>query len=320
MKRPPLDSCVRSLVIAILTFATSTGCTQSETKVAMPTAGKTTDIHSDEIPFTLTKWNNLSVDATINDTDHLKLMFHTDAGSVVVTEEAAKKCNSLRFDKDVPTKSWGGESNSRFCTDNRLQIQGLSWSKVTIFEDLHSGHETDGKFGPSQFDGKIVEIDYQRNVLLIHDSLPEKASAFEKFTFEKQQDSFFVTGSINITGRDVENSFLVHSGFSGAAMLDDQFVADNESLKSLPVLNESQVKDSFGNVLKTKKIVLPSIQFGSMKFTDVPVSIFEGSIGRQKMSLIGGDMLKRFDIILDASDRAIYLRKNRLQDAKFFAG
>jgi len=101
-------------------------------------------------------------------------------------------------------------------------------------------------------------------------------------------------------------------------MLDDQYVADNPKLKSLPVVSENKVTDSMGNVLITKKIILPSLQFGAMQFTDVPVSIFDGSIGRQKMSLLGGDLLKRFDVILDIENSSVYLRKNQLQSTSYF--
>ena len=300
---------------AIIALAVLAGCSNTGEKTPEFTADAAI-----EIPFTLTKWNNIVVAATVNDTDQLNLMFHTDAGSVVVTQEAAKRCTSLEFDQDATMESWGGKSDSRFSTGNQLQIQSLSWNKVTIFEDVNSGHETDGKFGPGQFDGKIVEIDFERNVLVVHNRLPKKADQFEKFTFVEQHGSFFVKGSITIDDHQIENSFLVHSGYSGAAMLDDQFVADNAGLKSLPILSESQVTDSMGNVLKTQKIELPSMQFGSMKFSGVPVSIFNGAIGRQKISLIGGDLLKRFDMILDAANNAIYLRINSLNDEPFFQG
>jgi len=35
-------------------------------------------------------------------------------------------------------------------------------------------------------------------------------------------------------------------------------------------------------------------------------------IGRQKMSILGGDVIKRFNIIIDAKRNYIYLKKNKL--------
>ena len=297
------------------------GCNKTEDAPSATHVSKVEiDASTTKIPFTLTKWNNISVDVALNESDSLKLMFHTGAGAVALTEEAVRKCTTLQFEKSLPTKSWGGQSTSRYCEDNQLSIQGFVFDGVTIYEDVHSGRETDGKFGPGLFDGKIVEIDYEKKHLLIHDDLPGKIDEFEKFTFEDPRNNFYVEGKIAIDNRMVSNQFLIHSGYSGIAMLDDQFVAENTALKSLPVLDESQVTDSFGNVLKTQKINLPSIQLGSIAFNDVPVSIFDGAMGRQKISLVGGDLLKRLDIILDVENSSIYLRKNSLKYEEYFSG
>ena len=42
------------------------------------------------IPFRLTSSNNISVQAVLNDKDTVKLMFHTAANSVTLTEDAVK--------------------------------------------------------------------------------------------------------------------------------------------------------------------------------------------------------------------------------------
>ncbi len=78
------------------------------------------------------------------------------------------------------------------------------------------------------------------------------------------------------------------------------------------------MKDSYGNILKTKKAIMPLVKIGNEQLTDVPVGFFEGAIGRQKMSILGGDILKRFNWIIDAERKFIYLKANRLTATDYF--
>jgi hypothetical protein len=77
------------------------------------------------------------------------------------------------------------------------------------------------------------------------------------------------------------------------------------------------LKDSYGNVLKTRKAILPALIIGDEILTDVPAGFFEGAIGRQKMSIFGGDILKRFNIRIDARREHIYLKANNLRKTDY---
>ena len=127
----------------------------------------------------------------------------------------------------------------------------------------------------------------------------------------------FLNGKVTIGTENHEKRFLIHSGFGGAILLDNDFVDTHDLASQLPTLSESQLRDSGGNVLKTRKVKLPALIIGGFEFTDTPTQIFEGSIREQKMSIIGGDILKRFNIIFDPSDSCIYLKKSRLFESDF---
>ena len=67
-------------------------------------------------------------------------------------------------------------------------------------------------------------------------------------------------------------------------------------------------------MLKKKKAVMPFFTLGDFTFEDMPMGFFEGKIGNQKNSVLGGELLKRFDIVLDRSKSKIYLRANAIMD------
>jgi len=270
------------------------------------------------IPFQLTDYNNLSIKAILNQKDTVHLMFHTAANAVTLTEEALQKITCLKFDRTDSVKSWGGNDNtSRFSKSNTLQIGDLKWNDVPIWENKNSGQHTDGKFGLDLFENRIIEIDFDKQVLIIHRVLPKKAKSYEKLKLTFENDMMFVEAN-SINGKNsYANKFLIHSGYAGAVLYDDKFVADHKIAEQLKVTAEKQLKDSFGNILKTKKAILPTFALGNIKLNNVSVGFFEGAIGRQKMSIIGGDVLKRLNIIIDAKREFIYLKANKLKNLEY---
>lgn len=271
------------------------------------------------IPFQLTTYNNMSVQAILNSRDTVQLMFHTAANALTITQEAVKRLTTVQFDNTTDSiKSWGGQANtSRLSKDNLLQLAGLQWQHVPVWENVNSGQGTDGKFGIDLFENSVIEIDFDRRVIVIHASLPRKVKKYEQLPLIFENGNMFVEAVCVIGGQPVKNRFLIHSGYAGALLLDDQFVKDNATGEKLTVTGEKILKDSFGNIVKTKKAILPALQIGKTQLTMVPVGFFEGAIGRQKMSILGGDVLKRFNIIIDAQRKYIYLQPGSLKSANY---
>lgn len=270
------------------------------------------------VPFTLTEYNNLSIKAVLNQKDTVQLMFHTAANAVTLTEEALQKITSLKFDRTDSVKSWGGNDNtSRFSKSNTLQIGSIKWTNIPIWENKNSGQHTDGKFGLDLFEQKVIEIDYDKNVLIIHHVLPQKIKSYQKLKLTFENEMMFIEAN-SINGKNsYTNKFLIHSGYAGAVLYDDKFIAENKIAEQLKVIDEKQLKDSFGNVLKTKKAILPTFAIGNIKLNNVSVGFFEGAIGRQKMSIIGGDVLKRLNLIIDAKREFIYLKPSKLKNLSY---
>lgn len=271
------------------------------------------------IPFELTGYNNLSVQAVLNQKDTVHLMFHTAASSMTVTAEAAQKLKSVHFDAVTDDiQSWGGQSNSsRLSKGNLVQIGNLKWEDVSIWENTNSGQNTDGKFGLNLFENKIIEIDFEKKIIVTHNSLPAKVKKYQKLKLYFEEDDMFLEAGCIIDGITIKNKFLIHTGYGGTLLLDDVFVAEHNIGDKLKVVGEKQLKDSFGNVIKTKKAILPLFQIGTTTLSDVPVGFFDGAIGRQKKSIIGGDLLKRFTILLDAKREYAYLKPNHLKGTPY---
>ncbi len=262
------------------------------------------------IPFTLTSYNNIAIQAILNKTDTVQLMFHTAANDVTLTEDAVKKLKTIVFTNSADSvKSWGGSANtSRLSENNVLQIGSLQWDSISIWENKNSGQFTDGKFGTTLLKNKVIEIDFDKYVINVYNSLPAKIKNYQQLNLVYDDGNMFIEASCIAGDSIFKNKFLVHSGYAGDILLDDKFASENKLGEKLKITGEKQLKDSYGNIVKTKKAILPFLKIGKQLLTDVPAGFFEGTVGRQTMSVIGGDVLKRFNIIIDAKRTHIYLK------------
>lgn len=271
------------------------------------------------IPFQLTEYNNISVQAILNEKDTVNLMFHTAASSVTLTEDAVKKITSLTFNTVTEgVKSWGGETNAaRLSENNSLQIGAMQFKGISIWENKYSGQKTDGKFGIDLFKDHVIKLDFEKNRLIITPALPKDIHTYEKLKLAVENDMMFLEASCKIDTTVFKNKFLIHSGYSGGILFDDKFADDNKLGETLKIIGEKELKDSYGNILKTMKAVLPVLKIGTVQLHNVPVGFFSGALGRQKMSVLGGDILKRFQIIIDSKRAYIYLKPNKLKKEKY---
>jgi hypothetical protein len=272
------------------------------------------------IPFRLTEHNNLSVQAVLNGHDTVQLMFHTASSGIELTAASVKRLGDLHFERTDTVKSWGGDVNaSRFSRHNSLQIGELQWPDLSIWEDENSGQGTDGKFGPDLFLNKTVELDFDRQVLVVRAGLPDKVRKYKRQKLILEKGNMYLEAVCKIGKTRYTNRFLIHSGYFGALLLDDRFVARSKADEKLKIVGEKDLKDAYGHVLKTEKAVLPLLVIGDQKLHDVPAGFFHGAIGRQKISVIGGDLLKRFNFIIDAQREYIYLKPNHLAKGAYLS-
>lgn len=269
------------------------------------------------IPFRLTAHNNLSIEAIINQNDTVQLMFHTAANSVDITTQAAKNSTTLDWNQKTAVNTWGGDASSRVSANNILEIYGLHWDSLTVFESENSGPTTDGKFGLQLFVDKAVEINYDDQQLIVHTQLPHYADDYLKVPLYLEHDLLFVECLSIIEGDSYPNRFLIHSGYGGTVLYDDAFVSESKIGARIPITTQQELKDSHGNTIVVKKGTLPLFKMGDYSFQDMPVGFFEGAIGRQKMSVLGGDLLKRFNFIIDEKRAFVYLKPSRLVEAPF---
>ncbi|MCP9770263.1 hypothetical protein EGI22_20350 [Lacihabitans sp. LS3-19] len=265
---------------------------------------------ADTISFTLNKQSNICINARINNSDTISLMFHTSNTGLNVIKSSAETKIPLRDKEGIEIKTWGGNAETEFSKNNSLYIGRQKWENLDIFIDDNSGPGTDGKFGYDMFENKIVSIDYDQKLLIISENLPQKTKGYQKMKMSFSRGSMFIEGTLMI-GKEIYNDhFMFHSGYGGAILLDPK-IAEKYKMANLKTISTSELRDSFNNVFKIETKLLPKIKIGKKTLKNVPVS-FAARSSEIPMKVFGNDLLKRFNIIFDFQKNEIYLKPNGL--------
>ncbi len=276
-------------------------------------------IAPDTIPFTLNKQSNICVKAQINGSDTLILMFHTAASGVTIIKEAVEKKLPLKLDKSSNVSSWGGTTSAQYSEGNILTISHQKWDSMTITQNENSGAGTDGKFGYDLFSKKIVEIDYDKNIMIIHAKMPKilrfltpKARrGYDKSKLVFKRGSMHIEGAMTIGKEMYKDSFMFHSGYGGAILLDPKIAEKYNMAAQLKTLSTSELRDSYNNIIKIETKLLPHLIVAGKNMKDIPLS-FAAQSSQIPMKVFGNDLLKRFNIIFDFQQNDIYMKPNGL--------
>lgn len=272
----------------------------------------------DTIPFVLTGYNNIALEALLNRQDTVRMMLHTAVNGMYLTSATTARIKKLELSGATDTvSSWGTSKNvARHGTIAGLQIGKLTWQNIPFTEDQNSGQETDGKIGLDLFENKVVSINFDKKFIVITDELPGNIDTYQKIELTSDNGLLFIDVTLSVEDSTLHNPFLLHSGYAGDLLIDDFFANAHKIGDKLKIIGEKNLQDSYGNTIKTRTAILPSISISNQTLKDVPVGFFEGAIGNQPISVVGGDILKRFNIIFDARRKYIYIKPNSFHSAR----
>jgi hypothetical protein len=237
----------------------------------------------DTIPFTVGSNNKIFIQAKLNNGPPLRFQFDfgNDGLSIRTATLDKIKLNEL----------------------NALQIGKLSWDSLKFdLYDRNMDRNEDGLLGNRLFLDKVVELNYDRNEMIIRDTLPDVSG------YHKQP--IILLGSLPLFQAKIGNGtpWLVYdSGDSGQASISpadaQQYAISSFAKIILPLPNRKLVR-------------LNDVEIASIHFPDLPGIISSGS-GSGEISVLGNALLKRFNVIIDNRNGYIYFKPNHLLHEPF---
>lgn len=267
-----------------------------------------TQLLSDTIPFQMNGQSNLYVKAVFNKTDTLNLNFDTGTTELVLINSVLK--GKL---KATPTL---------YTTSYSLKI-GATTYQTKVYDAELTAHETDGRFGWDLFKNKVVELDYDKQLMIVHAHLPLQVATDKRYTklaIEFSKDLLLIPSSISQNGVVNKALFLFDTGYQRTAMLDDELLKQgNFPTAKMTVIKKVVMKGAQGNEIPVLTTNLARLQIGKYQLKNVPVQQLTTTkpLKNKNIHILGNEVLKRFNVVLDLRANVVYLKPNHFYQADY---
>ena len=155
----------------------------------------------DTIPFVLGDNDKIYLKGILNGSQPLDIQFDLGAGGTVLKKSAVEKV-TLVFDKTITLRNSDGIQQVPFASKNLLQIGNLVWESVGIAIANNMTNKEDLVVGNSLFKNKIIEIDYDKKILVVHDTLPNIDTSYSQHNIILDGSTVpFIEGSLTFGGK-----------------------------------------------------------------------------------------------------------------------
>ncbi|HMI63559.1 MAG TPA: aspartyl protease family protein [Puia sp.] len=252
-------------------------------------------------------------------TDSLNFIFDTGCGGISLDSTTADHLQLLPRTSDLFIHGIGGVRPQRLLDNFTLHLDGISLDSLAVqvsnYDILSSvyGEKIDGIIGYGFFSRYLVKVDY--------DSLKMEVYAKGEFSYPKggfllrPQLSHLpmLEGRLN-DARDIQSRFYFDTGAGLCLLLSSVFTADSVVFgpkKKKAVRTEAA---GLGGRASMQLTTLRNFSLGPFRFRQIPTYIFDDSYDvtnyPQLGGLIGNDLLRRFNLILNYERSEIYLVPN----------
>jgi hypothetical protein len=270
-------------------------------------------------PFTMFTGGVILLRAQLdNFADTLNFILDTGSGGISLDSLTCLRLKMTPKPSDRTILGIAGVRQVKFLYNERLHLPGLTVDSLNFhvndYDILTSvyGEKIDGIIGYSFFTRYIVQINY--------DSL--RISVYSKGSFRYPKGGLMlrpVIASLPIMSaqvtdaRRVENRFYFDTGAGLCSLLSTDFASDSNLLDSRKAAFFTQAQ-GLGGKATMKLTTLRELRIGPYKFRKVPTYIFDDQYNVTSYpnlgGLIGNDILRRFNVILNYDRRMIYLTPN----------
>jgi len=250
--------------------------------------------------------------------DTLNFILDTGSGGISLDTLTALYYKLKLEPSDKTVKGIGGVRSINFYKGGTLHFKGLDVEGLDfhindyqILTEVY-GLRVDGIIGYSFFRRYIVMVDYDKQMLSVY--------APGKYKYNK--NGVFLNPlftSIPVTKHEVSDertylsSFYFDTGAGLCLMFSEQFIADSSFLNKKRKIVSTQVEGLVGKITM-RLSTIKSVKIGGYKFKKVPVHIYNDSVNvfsyPSLAGLIGSDLLRRFNIVLNYPEKLIYLTPN----------
>lgn len=257
--------------------------------------------------------------------DTLNFILDTGSGGISLDSLTCEYYKLKKTPSDRTIRGIGGVKQVEFALNHTLKLPSLEVKGLDFHINDYGlltsvyGLKVDGIIGYSFLKRYIVTINYDDFVISVY-----SPGAFKYPRGGHMLRPAFTTIPIQAVtvadGKTITNKFYFDTGAGLCFLLSEDFEKDSVVLKKNKRMLETQA-EGLGGKRPMKLTVLKSVKVGPYKFRKVPTYVFNDEYNVTAYpstgGLLGNDLLRRFNVVLNYPEQSIHLKPNKAFDHPF---
>ncbi len=266
--------------------------------------------------------NGVDLNMIVDTGSDINLLFRIPDEEVLPVNEG-KTTTIMGLGSKEPIKAIISSSNEirmNEFVDKDFEILIINQDNISLINKF--GIEINGILGYSFFKNNVIEVDYVKGKITIYKDIDiiknRKIKRFFKEEIRIIDNKPYININSKINLQEIILTLLIDTGLS-----DGLWLFKNESIR----YSNNNIDDILGQGLSGdilgKRTRIDKVKFSDFFFDDILVSFpemifFENiKIVKGRNGSVGGELLKRFNLIIDYSRRNIYFKKNKFYREPF---
>ncbi|HVZ57744.1 MAG TPA: aspartyl protease family protein [Chitinophagaceae bacterium] len=270
-------------------------------------------------PFRMLTGGVILIRGTFADhTDSLNFVFDTGSGGISLDSSVAERYHVKKVPSDKTIRGIAGMRTVSFVYDQVLHLPGLTIDSLNFHINDYAiltsvyGEPIDGIIGYSVLSRYIIRLDYDSSIISFYSRGPFKYPR-GGYLLRPVITTLPVQAARIRDTRNINSRFLFDMGAGLCLMLTTDFVRDSSVLGRKAHLYAKQA-EGLGGRVEMATTVIREVKIGPYRFRRVPIYIFEDTYNVTSYPYLGGilgnDLLRRFNVILNYEKKDIYLMPN----------
>ncbi len=276
--------------------------------------------HITSFPFTQLTGGIVILRALLdNHKDTLNFVLDTGSGGISLDSSTCAYYNLTTVASDKIVRGIAGMRTVNFTNDHTLHFPGLSVDNLDFhindYEILTSayGIRIDGIIGYSFLRRYIVSIDYDKQMLEV--LTPGSYKYPHGGAVLKPQFSTLPMQQVQVKDVvQVNSKFYFDMGAGLCLLLNSELVKDSAIFSKKRKMYKTQA-EGLGGKKDMLMSVVKEVRVGPYRFRNVPVYVFDDDYNVTSYPILGGlignDLLRRFNVVLNYPEQLIYLKPNK---------
>ena len=265
--------------------------------------------------------NIILMRVSVNNSKPLKFIFDTGASHSVINSQRAAELG-LKTQGRFSGNATGGTIQGSTIKGVSLSVPGAKVSNQLIASlrfNAPPGFEFDGIIGYDFINQFVVEIDYQNKIMNLYNprtyAYSGKGEVIPLLLDGRRTPIALTKIILEGRGAPIEAKLELDTGADGTLVINSPFVEKQKLLAAIPKTTQGGGVGAGDGEQKRLIGRVKAVQLGRLVFDNPPVALSqdteEAGTSEDNDGTIGGELFRRFKVILDYSRKRMILEPNK---------